>query len=39
MGISAWRAGFAALWIASVEDIAALTYDFHATHGKTNIIM
>jgi hypothetical protein len=39
VGISTWRAGAAALWIASVEDTTASTYDFHATHGKTNLIM
>jgi hypothetical protein len=39
MGISTWRVGVAALWIASVEGTAALTYDFHTTHGKTNLIM
>jgi hypothetical protein len=39
VGISTWRVGFAALWITSVEDTTASTYDFHATHGKTNIIM
>jgi hypothetical protein len=39
VGISTWRAGAAALWIASVEDTTASTYDFHATHYKTNIIM
>jgi hypothetical protein len=45
MGISTWRVGIAAavgistwvgaatLWITSIEDIAASTYDFHATHG------
>jgi hypothetical protein len=32
MGISTWRAGTAAFWIASVEDIATSTNDFHATH-------
>jgi hypothetical protein len=36
--ISTWRVGVSALWIASVEDIAASTYDFHPTHGKTNVI-
>jgi hypothetical protein len=39
VGISTWRAGAAALWIASVEDNAASTYDLHPTHGKTNVIM
>jgi uncharacterized RmlC-like cupin family protein len=39
VGISTQRVGVAALWIASVEDTAALTYDFHATHGNTNVIM
>jgi hypothetical protein len=39
VGISIWRAGVAALWIASVEDTTVLTYDFHATHSKTNVIM
>jgi hypothetical protein len=32
-------AGASTLWIASVEDTAALTYDFQANHGKTNVIM
>jgi hypothetical protein len=32
VGISTWRAGTTALWIASVEDITALTDDFHTTH-------
>jgi hypothetical protein len=36
MGSSTWRAGATTL-IASVEDTAALTYDFHATHGKTSL--
>jgi hypothetical protein len=31
MGISTWMAGVATLWIASVEDTIALTYDFHVT--------
>jgi hypothetical protein len=39
MRIFTWRAGTTALWIASVEDATALTYNFHATHGKTNVIM
>jgi hypothetical protein len=39
VGISTWRAGAATLWIASIEDTATSTYDFHATHGKTNVIM
>jgi hypothetical protein len=39
MGISTWRAGVTALWTASVDDTASSTYDFHATHGKTNLIM
>jgi hypothetical protein len=39
VGISTERAGAATLWIASVGDNAALTYDYHATHGKTNVIM
>jgi hypothetical protein len=39
VGVSTWRAGVVTLWIASVEDNAASTYDFHATHGKTNMIM
>jgi hypothetical protein len=39
MGISTWRVGATALLIASVEDTAASIYDFHATHGKTNLIM
>jgi hypothetical protein len=34
VGISTWRACTVALWLASVEVTAALTYDFHATHGK-----
>jgi hypothetical protein len=34
-----WRTGAAALWIASIEDTATSTYDFHATHCKTNVIM
>jgi hypothetical protein len=34
VGSSMWRAGTAALWIASVEDTAS-TYDLHATHDKT----
>jgi hypothetical protein len=33
------RAGTVALCIASVEDIAVSTYDFHATHSKINLIM
>jgi hypothetical protein len=37
VGISTWRAGATALWITSIEDNAALTYDFHATHGKTSL--
>jgi hypothetical protein len=37
VGISTWRAGAPTLWITSVEDIAASTYDFHATHSKTSI--
>jgi hypothetical protein len=37
VGRSTWRAGATALWIASVEDTAALTYDFHSTHGKTSL--
>jgi hypothetical protein len=36
-GSFTWRAGIAALWIAFVEDTAASTYDFHATHGKTSL--
>jgi hypothetical protein len=36
MGISTRRAGAIALWIVSVEDTAASTYDFHATHCKTS---
>jgi hypothetical protein len=37
--ISTWRADAAtAVRIVSVEDNAS-TYDFHATHGKTNVIM
>jgi hypothetical protein len=39
VGISTWRIGTATLWIASVEDNAASTYDFHTTHNKTNVIM
>jgi hypothetical protein len=39
MGICTSKAGAAALWIASVEDTAASTYDFLATHGKTNVII
>jgi hypothetical protein len=39
VGISTWRPDAAALWITSVEDTAASTYDFHTTHGKTNLIM
>jgi hypothetical protein len=39
VGISTSRAGVAALWIDSVEDTAASTYDFYTTHGKTNLIM
>jgi hypothetical protein len=39
MGISTWRAGVATLWSASIEDTAALTYDFHITHNRTNVIM
>jgi hypothetical protein len=35
MGSSTWRAGAAALWIASVED-TTLTYDILATHCKTS---
>jgi hypothetical protein len=37
MGIFTWRAVAAALWIASVEDTAALTYDFDDTHSKTSL--
>jgi hypothetical protein len=37
MGSSTWRAGATTLWIASVEDTTALTYDFHATHDKTSL--
>jgi hypothetical protein len=37
VGISTWRAGAAALWIAFVEDTTALTYDFHATDGKRSL--
>jgi hypothetical protein len=37
VGISTWRADAATLF--SVEDNTASTYDFHATHGKTNVIM
>jgi hypothetical protein len=33
VGFSTWRAGAATLWIASIEDIAASTDDFHAIHG------
>jgi hypothetical protein len=36
VGISTWRARVTALWITSIEDIAALTYDIHSTHGKTS---
>ncbi len=32
VGISTWRVGTAALWIASIEDIAASSDDFHAIH-------
>jgi hypothetical protein len=39
MGISTWRAGTTTLWIASIEETAASTYDFLMTHGKTNAIM
>jgi hypothetical protein len=39
VGISTWRVGAATLWIASIEDTAASTYDFHATYGKTNVIL
>jgi hypothetical protein len=39
MGISTWRAGGAALWIAAVEDTAASIYNFHTTHSKTNLII
>jgi hypothetical protein len=39
MGIFTWRVGATALWIASIEDTAASIYDFHTTHGKTNLIM
>jgi hypothetical protein len=39
MGIFTWRVGATALWIASVEDTTALTYDFHATHDMTNAIV
>jgi hypothetical protein len=39
VGISTWRAAAATLRIAFGKDNAALTYDFHATHGKTNVIM
>jgi hypothetical protein len=39
VGIYICRAGAAALWIASVEDTAASTCDFHAIHGKINVIM
>jgi hypothetical protein len=34
-----YRVGSVALWITSIEDTAASTYDFHVTHGKTNVIM
>jgi hypothetical protein len=37
--ISTLRVSTTALLIVSVEDTAALTYDFHATHGKTILIM
>jgi hypothetical protein len=37
VGISTWRAGTAALWIASIEDTIASIDDFHATHGKTSL--
>jgi hypothetical protein len=39
VGISTWRAGAVALWVTSIEDTTASTYDLHATHGKTNLIM
>jgi hypothetical protein len=39
MGISTWRAGITALWIASVEDIAASTDNFHATHGMFTLLL
>jgi hypothetical protein len=37
--ISTWRVGAVTLRITSIEDTAASTYDFHATHDKTNLIM
>jgi hypothetical protein len=37
VGSSTWRADVAALCIASIEDTAALTYDFHTTHDKTSL--
>jgi hypothetical protein len=39
MGISTWRAGVTVLWVTFIEDTSALTYDFHTTHGKTNVII
>jgi hypothetical protein len=39
VGIYTWRADITTLWIASIEDNASLTYDFHVTHCKTNVIM
>jgi hypothetical protein len=37
VGISTWTAGVITLWITSVEDTAASTYNFHATHSKTSL--
>jgi hypothetical protein len=39
MGICTLRAGTATLWITFIGDNTALTYDFHATHGKTLLDM
>jgi hypothetical protein len=37
--IFTWRAGTAALWIASIENTVTSTYDFYTTHGKKNLII
>jgi hypothetical protein len=37
VGISTWRVGTTALWIAFVEEDAASTYDFDVTHGKISL--
>jgi hypothetical protein len=39
VGISTWWVGATILWIASVGDNTASTYDFHATHSKTSFCM